>query len=333
MSDFWNGKRVAVLGGAGMVGTFLTKMLIEAGAEVIVVDDLSRGRLSNLKGLSCRFTFADLTNIHNLRPIKGQDAVFNLAARVTGMHYNRLHHDEMFRHNILLQTIPLNACIMWEVPLYLQCSTVCVYPRDMEFPASEGEGYRGQPEPTSAGYAWAKRMGELYAEWVQDARPKMGIAIPRFSNCFGPGDYFDPETSHVIPALIKKVLEDDIVDVYGTGSQIREFLYAEDAARGAMLLLEKYPYADPVNIGNPHNRVTIRALARLIMDIIYDDEAYKPLRFDTSMPDGYPQRGSNISRLVRATGWQPEVGLREGLARTIEWYQANKEIAERALIW
>ena len=331
-SEFWNGKRVAVLGGAGMIGSFLTPMLVESGADVTVVDNLSRGRISNLKGIDCRFVFADVSNVHCCNAVKGQDAVFNLAARVTGMHYNRLHHGEMFRSNMLLQTVPLWACMMWNVPLYLQCSTVCVYPHDMEFPVAEEEGHRGHPEPTNAGYGWAKRMGELYAKWVQEATG-MGIAVTRSSNCFGPGDYFDPETSHVIPALIRRTLEDDIVRVYGTGNQIREFLYARDAAKGAMLLLEKHPFADPVNVGNPRNRTTIRDLARLIMQIIYDDPAAKPLHFDTSIEDGYPQRGSYINRLRAATGWQPEVGLREGLEKTIEWYQANKEIAEKGVGW
>lgn len=312
-----------------MIGSFLVALLVEAGAEVVVADNLSRGRMSNLNGLDCRFEYADLTNIHNCRAIRQQDAVFNMAAKVTGMHYNRLHHSEMFRANMLLQIVPLNACLMWEVPLYLQCSTVCVYPHNMSYPVKEEEGHRGKPESTNEGYGWAKRMGELYAQWVRRATG-MGIGITRFSNTFGPRDYFDPETSHVIPALIKRTLEDDMVKVYGTGFQMREFLYAEDAAIGAMKVLEHHPVADPVNIGNPENRITIRELAHMIQDLaIHPDRSkHKPIHFDTSIEDGYPRRGSDISKLVQATGWHPQTSLFDGLWETISWYQKNKEEAD-----
>ena len=329
MSDFWNGKRVAVLGGCGMVGSVLVTLLVEQGAGVVVADDLSRGRMTNLTGIDCEFVYADLTNPYNLRAIRKADAVFNMAARVTGMHYNRDHHAEMFVKNMLLQTVPLQACLMWNVPLYLQASTVCVYPHDVTFPVKEEEGHRGEPEPTNAGYGWAKRMGERYAQWVR-WDTGMGIGITRFSNVFGPRDYFDPETSHVIPALIKKTVEDDMVKVYGTGNQIREFLYAEDAAVGAMTVLEHHPVAEPVNIGNPNNRVTIRSLARLIQDIIFGGYRHKPLHFDTSIEDGYLARGSDITRLVQVTGWQPETSLEDGLVATTDWYLKNKEIAERS---
>jgi nucleoside-diphosphate-sugar epimerase len=329
MSDFWHGKRVAVLGGAGMIGSQLVALLVEAGAEVAVADDLSRGRMSNLNSIDCEFDYADLTDMHNLRSIRAKDAVFNLAARVTGMHYNRLHHGEMFYENMLLQTVPLKACIMWNVPLYLQCSTVCVYPRDMGFPVTEEEGHRGEPEPTNLGYGLAKRLGERYAQWVHQ-ETGMGIGITRFSNCFGPRDYFDPKTSHVIPALIKRTFEDDVVKVYGTGNQLREFLYAEDAAIGAMKVLEHYAVADPVNIGNPNNRITIRGLANLIQDLVFGPGIYKPLYFDTSIEDGYPRRGSAIEKLIKVTGWQPQTSLFDGLRETISWYQKNKDLAERS---
>jgi len=334
MNTFWAGKRCVVTGGAGMIGHQLCRLLVEAGADVVAVDNLSRGRMSNLNGIDCEFVYADLTNIHNCNAIKGADAVFNLAANVTGMHYNRLHHAEMFRSNMLLQMVPLWAAYMWNVPLFLQCSTVCVYPHDMSYPVAEMEGHHGSPEPTNAGYGWAKRMGEKFAVWVKQARPEMGIAITRFSNCFGPADYFDPETSHVIPALIRRTLKDDVVKVYGTGNQVREFLYSEDAALGAMKVLEHYPVGQPVNIGNPDNRISVRDLAYEIQRVMlyhYWIPQTKPLHFDTSIEDGYPRRGSHIARLRAATGWQPTTGLFEGLEKTIRWYLDNKELVEREI--
>jgi len=313
---FYKGKKVAVIGGAGMIGSQLVELLIEEGAEVTVVDDLSRGTTENIEGLHCKFVYADAASIRNLNRLRGVDAVFNLAAKVTGMHYNRNHHAEMFEKNMKLQIAPLEAAVMFGIPLFLQASTVCVYPADMCYPVFEEEGHVGEPEPTNAGYGWAKRMGERYAQWVAQEHD-IKIGITRFSNVFGIRDNFDEETSHVIPALIKRTIEDDVVKVYGTGEQIREFLYSRDAARGMMEVLEHYPEADPVNIGNPKNRVTIRELAQLIQEVL---GVNKPLLFDTSIPDGYPRRGSNIERLIAHTWWQPETDLMEGLRRTVEWY-------------
>jgi len=319
--SFYEGMRVAVIGGAGMIGSHLVELLVEAGADVLVMDNLSRGRMSNLEGVLCEFRHTNAVQSHDLYDLVDRDAVFNLAARVTGMHYNRKHHAEMFYQNLLLQTVPLSLCAEAGVPLYAQVSTVCVYPHNVRFPALESEGHRGDPESTNAGYGWAKRMGERYAQWVAAER-SIKIAITRFSNCFGPRDYFDEETSHVIPALIKRTLEDEVVKVYGTGEPIREFLLAKDAATGLMKVLQHYPEADPVNIGNPHNRVSIKELALLIQDVI---GVKKLLTFDTSLPDGYPRRGSNIDKLVEKTGWLPEPNLMAGLKATVEWYLKHTE--------
>ena len=314
---FYKGKKVAVIGGCGMIGSQLVELLVMEGAEVMVLDDLSRGSMRNIDDIYCKFIYTDASRVRNLHWLRGKDAVFNLAAKVTGMHYNRDHHAEMFARNMKLQIAPLEATVMFEVPLFLQASTVCVYPSDMCYPVFEEEGHVGEPEATNAGYGWAKRMGERYAQWVaQEHDIKVGIT--RFSNCFGIYDNFDEETSHVIPALIKRTIEDDVVKVYGTGDQVREFLYSSDAARGMMEVLEHYSEADPVNIGNPKNRVTIRELAHLIQEVVGVE---KDINFDTSIPDGYPRRGSNIERLIEHTGWQPEVDLMEGLRRTVEWYQ------------
>lgn len=313
---FYAGMKVAVIGGAGMIGSHLVELLEGEGADVTVLDNLSRGRKQNLSETRCQFIYTDASVLTNLNALKGMNAVFNLAAKVTGMHYNRKHHAEMFYENIMLQTVPLRACIMWEVPLYLQSSTVCVYPHDMAYPVYEEEGHRGEPEPTNAGYGWAKRMGERYAQWVaQEYDIKIGIT--RLSNAFGPRDYFDEETSHVIPALIRRTIEDDYVMVYGTGLQSREFLYAKDAAMGMMKVLEHYPRGYPVNIGSPANRITIEDLADLIQEIV---GVKKPLYFDASIPDGYPRRGSRIDKLVAKAGWQPQTTLREGLRATVAWY-------------
>jgi nucleoside-diphosphate-sugar epimerase len=184
-----------------MIGHQLVKLLCEEDAQVTVLDDFSRGRRENLEGLPCGVVDQDACKTPF--DYAGKDAVFNMAAKVTGMHFNRHNHDEMFRHNMLLQTTPLHYAAMAGVPLFLQASTVCVYPHDMQYPVPEEEGHRGDPEPTNAGYGWAKRMGERYAQWMAEKHP-IKVGITRFANCYGPSDYFDHETSHVIPALIRK---------------------------------------------------------------------------------------------------------------------------------
>tara|TARA_Y100000310_G_scaffold328928_1_gene397892 strand:+ start:6791 stop:7780 length:990 start_codon:yes stop_codon:yes gene_type:complete len=316
--SFYTDKKVVVIGGAGMIGSFLTEQLVAEGAEVTVVDNLSRGRAENLAAVTHAFSYNNATKLYELAMLKGKDIVFNLAAKVTGMHYNREHHAEMFAQNMLSQIVPLQAALMWEVPYFLQASTVCVYPREMSFPVSEEEGQQGEPEPTNAGYGWAKRMGERYAQWVAQEHD-IEIAISRFSNVFGPRDYFDEETSHVIPALIKRTLEEDEVEVYCIPGILREFLYVKDAARGLMELMEHYPEADPVNIGNRHNRVTIGQLAKLIQEVIGVE---KPIKY-VGGEGGYPRRGSAPFKMINKCKWAPEPNLREGLEATVDWYRRH----------
>jgi GDP-L-fucose synthase len=328
-SNFWHGKRVAVLGGAGMIGSHLVDLLIEAGAEVTVADDLSRGRRQNLTHREVEFKYTDLRTIHNLQAVKGKYAVFNLAARTAGLRHDPAYHSDMFLDNMLLQTVPLWACVTWNVPLYLQVSTLCVYPENAESPIIESVGQLGEPESRNSGYAWAKRMGERYAQWVHRATG-MGVGIIRLSNCFGPRDYFDPRTSHVIPALIKRALEDDIIRNPGTGNEVRDFLYVRDAARAAMKVLEHYAEAYVLNVGNPNNRASIREVGTLIQNILFGPDAtnHKAMRFST---EGiYSHRVPDIGKLVEVTAWQPETSLFDGLCDTIDWYQENKELAERS---
>jgi GDP-L-fucose synthase len=324
--SFYEGKRVAVLGGAGMIGSQLVELLLGEGADVCVMDNLSRGRLSNVND-SERVMTGDVSNSGYMQEafkILRPEVVFNLAARVTGMHYNRDHHTSMFVDNMKLMMVPLDAAIGTKVPYFLQASTVCVYPRDMDFPVFEEEGDRGEPEPTNAGYGWAKRMGEKMAQWgCQEYGMKVGIT--RFSNCFGPRDYFDDETSHVIPALIKRALGTEaMMKVYGSGKPVREFLFSRDAAIGAMKVMEYSHDATPVNIGNPDNRIAINDLAKLIQEVCC---VAKPIVNFTSWPDGYAKRGSDITRLDTLTDWRPRTSLREGLVEAVEWYKKNRDIA------
>lgn len=321
--SFWKGKRVLVTGGAGFIGSYLVELLVEQQANVYVVDNLERGQLENLR--SCwddiAFMRGDLRDPALCREVTAhKDVVMNLAAKVTGIEYNRYHHGDMFTSNILINTNVLEAARLNGVKRYLAVSTACIYPHDSKVPTPESEGGRGSPEPTNEGYGWAKRMAEQQAIYYAQEYG-MEIAIARPFNAYGPRDYFDEATSHVIPALIRRVLDgDDPVVVWGSGNQTRAFVHAQDIARGMMLLTEKYPAADPVNIGHDKES-SIRELLALILRLTGKKAN---VVFDTSRPDGYPRRAADVTKLRTVTGgFVPSIPLDEGIAQTIEWYRTH----------
>jgi len=327
--SFWKGKRVLVTGGAGFIGSHLVDLLVAEQASVHVVDNLERGRLENLRSCWEQITFiqGDLRDPVICREVTaGKDMVMNLAAKVTGIEYNRHHHGDMFTSNILINTNALEAARLNGVKRYLAVSTACIYPHDSKVPTPESEGDRGSPEPTNAGYGWAKRMAERQAIYYAQEYG-MEIAIARPFNAYGPRDYFDRATSHVIPALIRKVLDgDDPVVVWGSGNQTRAFVHALDVARGMMLLTEKYPAADPVNIGHD-KEVSMRELLALILRLM---GRKVNVVFDTSHPEGYPRRAADVTKLRKVTGgFVPSVPLEEGVAQTVKWYCAHRTTAAR----
>ncbi|MDH4207411.1 MAG: NAD-dependent epimerase/dehydratase family protein [Anaerolineae bacterium] len=327
--SFWDKKRVLVTGGAGFIGSHLVELLVEQQADVHVVDNLERGRLENLQSCCDDITFiqGDLRDPAICREVTGkQDVVMNLAAKVTGIEYNRYHHGDMFTSNVLISTNVLEAARLNGVKRYLAVSTACIYPHDATVPTPESEGARGLPEPTNEGYGWAKRMAEQQAIYYAQEYD-MEIAIARPFNAYGPRDYFDRATSHVIPALIRRVLEgDDPVVVWGSGNQTRAFVHALDAARGMMLLTEKYPTADPVNIGHD-SESSMRELLSLILRLT----GKRPnVVFDASRPDGYPRRAADVTKLRTVTGgFVPDTPLEEGIAETIQWYRAHAKTVAR----
>jgi nucleoside-diphosphate-sugar epimerase len=322
--SFWKSKKVLVTGGAGFIGSHLVDQLVEIGASVTVIDNLERGKLAYLgKSLDkIKFVKADLldmTTCNNV--VKGMDVVMNLAAKVTGIEYNRYHHGDMFTTNMTIASNVIEAARKNRVKRFLCVSTACIYPHDAKVPTSESEGDRGGPEPTNEGYGWAKRMAEKQAMYY--AREyDMEIAIARPFNAYGPRDHYDEGTSHVIPALIKRVLDgNDPVVVWGTGNQSRAFLHAEDFARGLILVTEKYAVGDPVNIGHD-NEITMRQLVELILQIT--DKNPKVV-FDTSKPDGYPRRAADPTKLKNVTGgFIPSIPLEQGIKEMILEYQEGK---------
>jgi nucleoside-diphosphate-sugar epimerase len=307
---FWSGRKVCVTGGAGFIGSYLTEMLVEEGADVTLADDLSRGtpsRIANIRD-SVRLEQADLGTPEGADvATKGQEVVLNLAAKVTGIEYNRSHHLDMFGANMRIIQSVTDAAVRNGVGRFLVVSTACIYPHDAAIPTPEDEGDRGTPEPTNEGYGWAKRMAEKLGTF-SNAESGMSVAICRPFNAYGARDHWDKASSHVIPALIQRVMDgENPLVVWGSGNQTRAFLHARDAAKGMKLIAEKATKTDPINIGHD-DEVSIRRLAEMVLEAT---GASPEVQFDTSRPDGYPRRGARYHAPAAGDG----LGSRNPLGR------------------
>lgn len=317
--SFWQGKRVLVTGGSGFIGSFLVERLLAEGATVRVCGR-TRAKLEKMMGATAaqvEFLEGDLASLDFAeRACRRQEAVFHLAANVAGVGYNSTHPGSIFFDNGTIGLNILEAAVRAGVERIGLTSSACVYRRHCTVPTPESEGFVDDPEPTNLGYGWAKRMLEVQARCYVEQYP-IKIALPRPYNAYGPRDDFEWETSHVIPALIRKVVEGhNPIKVWGDGSQTRSFLYVTDFVEGLLLTLERYPECEPVNIGS-EEEVTIAGLIRLIIDIAGSDAQ---LEFDLSKPGGQPRRIGDYTRAREKLGFQTQVPLVEGLRRTIGWY-------------
>jgi GDP-L-fucose synthase len=325
--SFWDGKKVLVTGGAGFIGSHVVERLLRGhrGVRVTVAGRMSKQGKRNLSEVlrhpGLRLIKGDLRDPRFCRrACKSQDVVLNLAGVVGGVGYNSVHHGGLFRDNMTLQLGVLEAARLEGVERFLVVSTACVYARESAIPTPESEGFRGEPEPTNRGYGWAKRMGE-YAGRAYAEEFGMKIAIARPYNAYGPRDHFEPDKSHVIAALIRRVCSgEDPMKVWGDGKATRAFLYVDDFVRGLLDTAEKYPNADPVNIGSAEE-TSIKDLAKAVLHAAGADKT--KLVFDPSKPTGQPRRASDTAKASRVLGFQAEIGLQEGLARTIAWYREN----------
>ena len=320
--NFWKNKKVLVTGGCGMMGSHATEFLVEAGARVRVSDNLSRGSVKFIESVfdSVEFLKEDLLDLAACQKVcKGQEIVMNLAAKVTGIEYNLTHQREMFETNFLLQRNVIHAAAEAGVKRFLQVSTACIYPHDALTPTPESEGLRGTPEPTNEGYGWAKRMGEKLAEYYTK-ETAMECIIVRPFNAYGPRDNFSESESHVIPALISRILRgDDPVEIWGSGNQKRVFVHARDIAKGMILLTEKAPPAEPVNVGH-RKMVSIKELFETICRVL--KKSPKP-HYDTTKPEGYPARAADDTKLKALTGFVPSISLEEGIREMVSWLESH----------
>jgi GDP-L-fucose synthase len=318
VSDFWPSRRILLTGGAGFVGTALRKKLDQRGAVDVAIPRSRDYDLTKSDDVARLFEDSD------------PDLVIHLAARVGGIGANMEHPADLYVANLLMGTFLLEEARKREVAKTVLLGTICSYPKFTEVPFKEDDLWSGFPEETNAPYGVAKKAMLVHAQANRQQYGQNSIYLLP-TNMYGPGDKFNPSVSHVIPALIKKAVEakeagDDSIEVWGTGSATREFLYVDDTAEGVLLATEHYDGAEPVNLGTDEE-VAIKDLAELIIKLVgFEGE----LVWDRSKPDGQPRRRVDNSRAKELFGFTPQVSLEEGLRRTIDWYLANREVAEQA---
>lgn len=309
MGEFWRTRRVCVTGGDGFLGSYVVQKLRERGCNSVFIP---RSRDYDLRDRSAVNRMYD-----DARP----DMVIHLAAVVGGIGANRENPGRFFYDNLMMGAQLMDEAVRRGVEKFVAIGTICAYPKFTPVPFREEDLWAGYPEETNAPYGLAKKMllvqGQAY-------RQQYGLnsiyLLP--VNLYGPRDNFDPSSSHVIPALIRKCIEarqsgEKSISVWGTGSASREFCYVNDCAEGILLASEYYSKPDPVNIGAGFE-ITIRELATLIARFTrFKGE----LVFDPTKPDGQPRRCLDVSRAEREFGYRARIPLEEGLRRTVEWYE------------
>jgi len=312
MGVFWENRRIVVTGGAGFLGSYLLEGLRKRGAEKVFIADIDK---------------YDLTLIDDIRQMYEEltpDIVIHLAAVVGGIGANREHPGEFFYKNLMMGVQLIEKARLRSIEKFVAIGTVCAYPKFTPVPFREDDIWDGYPEETNAPYGLAKKMLLVQSQaYRQEYGFNSIFLLP--VNLYGPRDNFDPKSSHVIPALIKKCVDaidkgNDYIEVWGTGSASREFIYAEDAAEGILLATEKYNEEAPVNIGSGFE-ITIRQLVEKIADLT----GFKgEIRWDATKPDGQPRRCLDTTRAFEKFGFKAQTDFDEGLKKTIEWYTKLK---------
>lgn len=337
--NFWKNKRVIVTGGAGFLGSFLVEKLARRGAMDILIPHIEeynlveRAHIHRL--LDDALLSLDKRPSHllpqNFQPaplpnFKPSDLVIiHLAARVGGIGANREFPAEFFYDNLMMGVELMHQAWQRGVGKFIALGTVCAYPKFTPVPFHEDDLWNGYPEETNAPYGLAKKMLLVQAQAYRQQHGFNSIFLLPV-NLYGPRDNFNPASSHVIPALIRKCIEaqargEKEIVVWGDGSPTREFLYVEDAAEGILLASEKYNGSDPVNLGSGYE-ISIKALVEMIVDMTAFEGR---LVWDTGKPNGQPRRGLDVSRAEALFGFRAATPFKEGLRRTIEWYTKNRK--------
>ncbi len=315
--DFWKSKKVLVTGGAGFLGSHLIKKLKERGCENIFIPLIEE------------YNLVDIEAIKRLYQDAKPDIVIHLAAVVGGIGANRANPGKFFYDNIMMGVQMMEQGRQFEIEKFVALGTICCYPKFTPVPFKEEDLWNGYPEETNAPYGLAKKMLLVQSQAYRQQYGFNSIFLMPV-NLYGPGDNFDPKSSHVIPALIKKCFDaqkssTDLpftvyhspIIVWGTGKPTREFLYAEDAAEGILLAAEKYNKSEPVNLGAGFE-ISIKDLVGLIAKLT---SFRGKIIWDTSKPDGQPRRSLDTSKAEKKFGFKAKMDFEEGLKRTIERYR------------
>lgn len=306
------GKRVLVTGGAGFLGSFVQEQLEPRGIGELIIP---------------RRKDYDLTeqgDVRRLFETERPDIVLHLAAEVGGIGANRENPGRYFYANMAMGLHVIEESARRQIEKVVQVGTVCAYPKFASVPFKEEDLWDGYPEETNAPYGVAKKALLVMLQSYRQQYQLNGIYLLPV-NLYGPRDNFDLQSSHVVPALIRKFVtaRDEgraVVEAWGTGSASREFLYVEDAARAIVIATEKYDGREPVNIGTSHE-ITIKELTELIASLTgFEGE----VQWDPTKPDGQPRRKLDVTRAEEYFGFTAEVALEEGLKRTIAWYEENQ---------
>jgi GDP-L-fucose synthase len=312
-SNYWINRRVIVTGGAGFLGSYVIKRLRDAGCSSVTVPR------------SGEYDLRDSAAIRQLYKEVNPDIVIHLAAVVGGIGANRDNPGKYFYDNLMMGVSLIEEARQANIEKFVALGTICSYPKFTPVPFREEDLWNGYPEETNAPYGLAKKMMLVQSQSYREQYDFNSIFLLPV-NLFGPRDNFDLHSSHVIPALIRKCVDaidrgDSHIEVWGTGKATREFLYADDCARGILLAAERYNSSEPVNLGAGFE-ISILELANLIARLTGFGGEFI---WDTSKPDGQPRRCLDTSRAKEAFGFTAAVSFEEGLQNTIDWYRANRK--------
>ncbi len=311
--SFWKDKHVVVTGGAGFLGSFVVDLLRDKGCRQIVVPR------------SKEYDLVQMDAVQRLYSDARPDLVIHLAARVGGIGANQANPGRFFYDNLMMGTQLIEVGRQRGLKKFVALGTICAYPKFAPIPFKEDDIWNGYPEETNAPYGLAKKMMLAQSQAYRDQYGFNSIVLFPV-NLYGPRDNFDLQTSHVIPALIRKCVsakEEGRTEItlWGDGSPTREFLYVEDAAEGILLAAEQYEENLPVNLGTGEE-ISIRDLARLIAaEVGFTGQ----IQWDVTKPNGQPRRCLDVSRAKQLFGFQAKHGLSDGVRKTVQWFQAHSQ--------
>ncbi len=311
--SFWKDKRVVVTGGAGFLGSFVVDLLRDKGCRQIVVPR------------SKDYDLVQMDAVQRLYSDARPDLVVHLAARVGGIGANQANPGRFFYDNLMMGTQLIEVGRQRGLKKFVALGTICAYPKFASIPFKEDDIWNGYPEETNAPYGLAKKMMLAQSQAYRDQYGFNSIVLFPV-NLYGPRDNFDLQTSHVIPALIRKCVsakEEGRTEItlWGDGSPTREFLYVEDAADGILLAAEHYDGNLPVNLGTGEE-ISIRDLAKLIAaEVGFSGQ----IQWDATKPNGQPRRCLDVSRAKQLFGFQAKHGLRDGVKKTVQWFQSHSQ--------